>query len=867
MMLPMAPAPIPEVPAPTRGSDLRWPVPEFGYDAAEGSDAFSAGEAVREIVVPGRRDKDGILAGIEPEDEINEAAIAAYGADSVSDLINQIAQDLAADDDGPVILVNGKPATGIDEVGDLPAEALSKVQLMPKGTAARLGERPERRVINVQLKPAFRQATLNAERSFATQGKGASTGAEASFTQIAGSNRTAISARFRDVDLLRESDRAILPPEQGPVPYDLTGNVVSYPLAGLEIDPFLSAAAGRYTTLAGVPEGTARPSLADLARRANLPNATGVGFFRSLVPSSRNLTLNLTAARRLAPRTNLTINLNGDSNRSRSLFGTPSVALYLAPGSLFSPFSQAVTVARFVPVALEGRQHSENLSASAMLNQNLDQWNLSLSASFSRRSGRSENDRDIDRNQLQNAVNLGTISPFAPIPADYLAVSRIERTQSVAEALDSSLTIGGPLAKLPAGPVNLSIRFGAGTNAVETSSNAAPATRTRRSNASGQISLDIPILGQAAQHSSPFGAIRASLSYGLRQLTGGVGKVENHSLGLSWQPLKPLYLRAGLSREGIPAPLEVLNAPINVFPNVYFFDFVRNETATVSIISGGNPDLANAARRTVSISGNYAVLDKGRLSLSAEYTHTRTSNQISALPPLTADVQAAFADRFLRAADGRLIQVDSRPVSFERDDRKQFRWGFSAAQWFGKPIVSRTNRLGMPDAQDGPVPAGAPRTWRFNASLNHVWTLQASRLARTGLAPVDLLNGGAVGYGGGIARHTVQFNVGVGGKDCGFQLTGQWRAATTVRAGTSAAPNDLRYAARSQLDARFFMNLNKLFPKAEPFQNARLSLNIRNVLDSKERVTDSSGNTPRRYQPALLDPLGRTVTVSLRKTF
>jgi len=32
-------------------------------------------------------------------------------------------------------------------------------------------------------------------------------------------------------------------------------------------------------------------------------------------------------------------------------------------------------------------------------------------------------------------------------------------------------------------------------------------------------------------------------------------------------------------------------------------------------------------------------------------------------------------------------------------------------------------------------------------------------------------------------------------------------------------------------------------------------------------VRDSSGATPLRYQPFLLDPLGRTVTLSLRKVF
>ena len=40
-----------------------------------------------------------------------------------------------------------------------------------------------------------------------------------------------------------------------------------------------------------------------------------------------------------------------------------------------------------------------------------------------------------------------------------------------------------------------------------------------------------------------------------------------------------------------------------------------------------------------------------------------------------------------------------------------------------------------------------------------------------------------------------------------------------------------------------------------------------NLFDSRQRVTDATGATPISYQPDLLDPLGRSVRLSIRKLF
>jgi len=44
-----------------------------------------------------------------------------------------------------------------------------------------------------------------------------------------------------------------------------------------------------------------------------------------------------------------------------------------------------------------------------------------------------------------------------------------------------------------------------------------------------------------------------------------------------------------------------------------------------------------------------------------------------------------------------------------------------------------------------------------------------------------------------------------------------------------------------------------------------MTLSAHNIFDTRQRVNDGSGVTPLVYQNAYLDPLGRTVALSLRK--
>ena len=54
-------------------------------------------------------------------------------------------------------------------------------------------------------------------------------------------------------------------------------------------------------------------------------------------------------------------------------------------------------------------------------------------------------------------------------------------------------------------------------------------------------------------------------------------------------------------------------------------------------------------------------------------------------------------------------------------------------------------------------------------------------------------------------------------------------------------------------------------PRGAWAKGLRITVAADNLFDPKRRVRDSGGATPLGYQPYLLDPLGRTVSLSLRK--
>jgi hypothetical protein len=125
-----------------------------------------------------------------------------------------------------------------------------------------------------------------------------------------------------------------------------------------------------------------------------------------------------------------------------------------------------------------------------------------------------------------------------------------------------------------------------------------------------------------------------------------------------------------------------------VTPNQRFFDFVTGTTATITAITGGNPNLRADNRRVDKIGLTIAPWTKRDVNFTANFTHTRIDDPIQSLTSPTAAIQAVFPDRFVRDAAGNLLRVDTRPVNFAKSEASELRYGIN----FSVPLKSKIQK-------------------------------------------------------------------------------------------------------------------------------------------------------------------------------
>jgi outer membrane receptor protein involved in Fe transport len=132
---------------------------------------------------------------------------------------------------------------------------------------------------------------------------------------------------------------------------------------------------------------------------------------------------------------------------------------------------------------------------------------------------------------------------------------------------------------------------------------------------------------------------------------------------------------------------------------------------------------------------------------------------------------------------------------------------------------------------------------------------------------LDYLNGAALGSTGGRPRHEIEAQAGYFNNGLGARLGADWRSGTRV---ASSIGDDLRFSPLATFDLRLFANLGERFDLVAQhpwLRGSSVRLEVNNILNSRPKVRDESGGTPNNYQANLLDPLGRTVSISIRKLF
>lgn len=838
--------------------------------AAEDTDTISNTHAANdpefeEVVVYGTDGK--LITGMLAEAELDEAAVAAYGANTIGDLLSQVTPEVDNTQEGPIILVNGKPANGIRSVNDLPTEAIQTVQVLPPQAATALGYPPTRRVINVVLKQSFKSGVANVAGRVATAGRGFSGNGTVNVIRLEGSRIRNFAAFGQRVAPLYESDRDIVS-DPGLVPYDLVGNVVSWPVPGGEIDPVLSGRVGGPVTVLGLPPELASPTLNSLLSRANLTNSSDMGRYRALITGSYSYGINANYGQPLTPQTTVNFNMNANRSESKGPTGATPTLLFIPSTSPYSPFSRDVGIARYLGDPLEQYRESSQVSLQGSLNSQIKKWRLTVDSSFTWRSQPTLSERRVDTGPLQAAINAGTVNPFDDLPMDLLDTTLIDRARGHNFNGQAQVQLMGSPFEMKGGRVNATLRLEWRRNeqhSITVGTTNFSSDYTRQDEAAVGT-LQIPLLGDAnARNKSSLGA---DFSGALRAVTAA-DTLHDYGYGINWRNGTRLTLHVGLNQEQV-APLpEQLTNPLIVVDGFRTYDFVRQETVLVRYINGGNLDLALGTRQTTKIGGTYHPFEKVDFTLNADFTRTIGHDTVSALPPASADVQAAFPDRYQRDALGHLIQIDARPIALERTQTEALVWGANFRRSFGLPKGSvqganNAQRIVIADRSEDLALLGGG--WRVSGNFTHTWQLSNKRLARTGLPEVDLLSGGVSGSRA-LPRHNVQGRIGLAHNSSGIQLNLNWTSASQLLAGTESSPNNLTFHSFLRADTSAFASLGDLFPEHPVLKGVRLTLNVDNLFDSKQRVRDASGLIPLSYQRYLLDPTGRVVGLSIRKAF
>ena len=157
---------------------------------------------------------------------------------------------------------------------------------------------------------------------------------------------------------------------------------------------------------------------------------------------------------------------------------------------------------------------------------------------------------------------------------------------------------------------------------------------------------------------------------------------------------------------------------------------------------------------------------------------------------------------------------------------------------------------------------------RLQFAVFHTWYFRDTILIRPGVPELDLLDGSATGNSGGQPQHQIDVQAGFSQNGFGARLSGTWQSATSVT-GADAA-DTLRFHDFTTVNFRLFANIGqqfKLVRKHPWMRGIRVTASIDNLFNARLNVTDPSGVTPVSYQPDYLDPLGRTVRISIRKLF
>ncbi len=876
--------------------------PPHRDDAAQPANAADAADDGRpedddaqagDIVVTAASSRGAVISEVPADQVLDANAIASYGASSLAELVTSLsAQTRAGGGRGagfPVILVEGRRISGFGEIRNLPTEAIERVEIFPESVALDYGYPADQRVMNILLKDGFVAFTGEAEAGIASDGGRWSHDESLGYLRLTGRGRLNITLSREQASPLTEAERHIIQPVTS---QPLTANgVITAPLGG-EIDPALSAAAGRPIGSIALPvTGT---SLADFANAAgNVIVPLDRGRFRSLSAETGNWSLDGSFATPISQNIGLSVNLRYGETSSERLNGLPVTSVTVPVGNPASPFAGPVLLSRAFAGPLTSRNDASSLHGGFSSDGRLGRWRWTLTGNYDRGVSRTVTDRGPDYAALQAAIDAGA-NPFIADPSAITTLLMPDMSRTVSNTGEVDAVLSGPLFTLPAGAVRATFQTGwkgIGLDSISERAGVVSVTDLSRTAYTASGNIDIPIADRSADVLGFLGELSLNARYALRDVSD-FRTLTSWTAGFNWEPVDRLnFIATWTANENAPS-VSQLGSAVIVTPLQTIFDYSRNETVLADVITGGNAALLAERQRDFRAQASWRPISETDLSLSLTYARTRSFGTVAGFPELTPEIEAAFPGRVTRDGTGRIVAVDQRAINYDSAFGRQIRYGISYAERIARP-ASAGGAAGPdgagPGAGRGPgggPGGGGPRAGgrgpggmmgmfgggrgggRWDINLYHLVRLQDEISIQPGLPTLDLLDGSAVGASGGSPRHEVELTGGWFLNGLGVRLFGTWKSGSHVDGGTTGTRLD--FSSTFVASARIFMNVGQQeeFVQRFPFmRNVRVRLAIDNILNDRQQVRDQNGQTPLRYQPAYLNPIGRTISFEIRKQF
>ncbi len=305
-----------------------------------------------------------------------------------------------------------------------------------------------------------------------------------------------------------------------------------------------------------------------------------------------------------------------------------------------------------------------------------------------------------------------------------------DRALSRTWSADPKVTLAGSPFTLPAGSANLTLDAGYDWSRIEstdTRTTSLGQTRLTRGDLNGGASLSLPIASLRDDVLAGIGDLSINFGGGVDHLSD-FGTLTNWNAGLNWRPVENLSLQASvIGRKAAPS-LGQLGSPTFVDVNVPVYDFTTGETVLATVTTGGNPNLKAETQRDIKLSANYDLDLFDRANILVEYYRNRSTDTTESFPLLTPAIEAAFPGRVTRAADGTLLALDRRPVTFSERKSSRIRYGFNL---FG--------RVGKAQPEDEP---GGGSDRRFGGSAAPARTNDSPSQAAASGGPTARAGGG-----------------------------------------------------------------------------------------------------------------------------